>query len=157
MVLENVWVLNNSILSFINWAELLEVMQGIRGQITWEELGGLCCLSFLQIQLLYFHWGSKMEKEREKQWLFQCRVTNLEMTLNLQIEHQKLSALQYLHPLFSPISDYLEILLHVFLSGSCNLPCANYFCHTTKEYMISQRQRLMKPSWKTSVNVHWKS
>lgn len=60
------------------------------------------------------------------------------MTLNLQIEYPKLSALQYLHPLFSPISDYLGILLLVFLSGSCNLPFANYFLHTTKgEYMIS--------------------
>lgn len=69
------------------------------------------------------------------------------MTLNLQIEHPKLSALQYLHPLLSPISDYLGILLHAFLSGSCNLPFANYFCHTTKgEYIISQWQRLMKPS-----------
>lgn len=69
------------------------------------------------------------------------------MNLNLQTEHPKLPDLQYLHPLFSPISDYFRILLHVFLSGSCNLLFANYFCHTIKgEYMISQRQRLMKLS-----------
>lgn len=69
------------------------------------------------------------------------------MNLNLPIEHPKLPDLQYLHPFFSPISNYFRILLHVFLSGSCNLPFANYFCHTIKgEYMISQWQRLMKPS-----------
>lgn len=68
------WVLNKSKLSFVNWAELLEVMQGIIGQTSWEELEGLCCLSFLQIQFLYFHWGGKMEREREKELLFQYKL-----------------------------------------------------------------------------------
>lgn len=69
------------------------------------------------------------------------------MNLNLQIEHPKLPDLQYLYPLFSPISDYFRILLHVFLPGTCNLPFVNYSCHTIKgEYMISRWQGLMKPS-----------
>lgn len=77
------------------------------------------------------------------------------MTLNLQIEHPELPALQYLHPLFSSISDYLRILLHVFLSGSCNLPFVNFFCHTTKrEYMISQWQKAYEALLK-NINNCW--
>lgn len=48
-------------------------MQGIRGQTISGELEGLCSLSFLQIQHLYFHLGSKMEREKEKE-LFQYKL-----------------------------------------------------------------------------------
>lgn len=48
-------------------------MQEIRGQTISGELEGLCSLSFLQIQHLYFHLGSKMEREKEKE-LFQYKL-----------------------------------------------------------------------------------